>query len=114
MKTGVPKLGLGIESKAFALLLFPLMVTQEQVVEALRTVKDPETEMNVVELFLVNDVQIEEEGKRVIIDMGFQRKNPDCQACVTLAWYIQGKIIKKIEQVVGRLPGVESVNVLSN
>lgn len=90
------------------------MVTQEQVVEALRTVKDPETEMNVVELFLVNDVRIEAEGKRVIVDMGFQRKNPDCKACVTLAWYIQGKIIKKIEQVVGKLSGVEAVEVLSN
>ncbi|GAK61336.1 predicted metal-sulfur cluster biosynthetic enzyme [Candidatus Vecturithrix granuli] len=90
------------------------MVTQEQVVEALRTVKDPETEMNIVELFLVNDVQIEEEGKRIVVDMGFQRKNPDCKACVTLAWYIQGKIIKKIEQVVGQLPGVETVDVLSN
>lgn len=90
------------------------MVTQEQVVEALRTVKDPETEMNVVELFLVNDVRVEKDGKRVVVDMGFQRKNPDCKACVTLAWYIQGKIIKKIEQVVGQLPGVEAVEVLSN
>ena len=70
--------------------------------------------MNIVELLLVKDVRIENDGKRVVVDMGFQRKNPDCKACVTLAWYIQGKIIKKVEQIVGQLPGVEAVEVLSN
>jgi metal-sulfur cluster biosynthetic enzyme len=70
----VSKLCFDRESRALTLLGFPLMVTQEQVVEALRTVKDPETEMNVVELFLVNDVRIEEDGKRVVVDWDFNVK----------------------------------------
>ena len=90
------------------------MVTKEQVLEVLRTIKDPETEMNIVELLLVNDIQIQADGATVIVDMGFQRKNPDCKVCVTLAWYIQSKIIKKIETLVGQLPGVKTVEVLSN
>lgn len=90
------------------------MVTKEQVVEVLRTIKDPETEINIVELLLVNDVRILPDGVTVVVDMGFQRKNPDCKACVPLAWYIQSKIIKKIETLVGQLPGVKTVEVLSN
>ena len=90
------------------------MVSKEQVVDVLKTITDPETDMNIVELRLVDDVRIEDDGKTVVVDMGFQRRNPDCKACVTLAWYIQGKIIRKIEEKVGQLPGVETVEVLSN
>ena len=90
------------------------MITKEQIVDILRTIKDPETEMNIVDLLLVDDIVIRDNGKTVVIDMGFQKKNPDCKACVPLAWYIQGKIIRKIEKYVGQLPGVETVEVLSN
>ncbi len=90
------------------------MVTREQVMQALRQVRDPETNMDIVELLLVNDIRIEDDGKTVVVDMGFQRRNPDCKACVVLAWYIQNKIIQKIEKYVGQLPGVETVDVLSN
>ncbi|PID57556.1 hypothetical protein CSB45_06930 [candidate division KSB3 bacterium] len=90
------------------------MVTRKEILDLLRTIHDPETDMNIVELCLVNDVQIRDGGATVIVDMGFQRKNPDCKACIPLAWYIQGKIIQKIERAVSRLPGVGTVEVLSN
>lgn len=90
------------------------MTSRERVIEALQSVRDPETDLSIIELLLVNDVTVTENGKTVIVDMGFQRRNPDCKACKPLAWYIQGKIIKKIESVVGQLPGVEIVDVLSN
>ena len=90
------------------------MITTAQIVDVLRTITDPETEMDIVELLLVNDILIQDEGHKVVIDMGFQRKNPDCKACVPLAWYIQQKLIQKIENRIGQLAGVESVEVLSN
>jgi metal-sulfur cluster biosynthetic enzyme len=90
------------------------MITKTDVMDVLKTIKDPETELDIVELLLVNDVTVRADGKQVIVDMGFQRKTPGCKACVTLAWYIQSKIIRKIEDQVSALPGVESVEVLSN
>ena len=45
------------------------MLTQEQVLDALRPVCDPEIAMSIVDLGLVYGVQIAEEGKNVQIDM---------------------------------------------
>lgn len=90
------------------------MVTKEQVIDVLKTIKDPETNLDLLELLLVNDVTISDDGHTVTVDMGFQRRNPSCKACVVLAWYIQSKLIRKIEERVGALPGVEQVEVLSN
>ncbi len=45
------------------------MATEEQVLDAMRQVEDPELGVNVVDLGLVYGVEFEEEGRKVRLDM---------------------------------------------
>ena len=45
------------------------MLTQDQVMEAMRPVSDPEIGMSIVDLGLIYGVDIEEEGKKVQVSM---------------------------------------------
>lgn len=76
-----------------------MTVTREQVIEALRDVFDPELGMSVVDLGLIYDVQIE--GGRVRITMTLTTQGCPLHASMT-DW---------VRQAVGRIPGVEDVEV---
>jgi metal-sulfur cluster biosynthetic enzyme len=45
------------------------MATEEQVLDAMRQVEDPELGVNVVDLGLVYGVELEDEGRKVRLDM---------------------------------------------
>ena len=75
------------------------MTTEGQVLEALQTVMDPELGMSVVDLGLIYEVKIE--GARVGITMTLTA--PGCP--------IREVMPRWIEEAVGRIPGVESVEV---
>lgn len=45
------------------------MATDEEILEALKEVEDPELGVNVVDLGLVYEVKQEDEGKKVLLDM---------------------------------------------
>ena len=45
------------------------MLTQDQVMEAMRPVSDPEIGLSIVDLGLIYGVEIEEEGKKVQVSM---------------------------------------------
>lgn len=74
--------------------------TQEQVLEALKVVKDPEIPVNVVDLGLVYEVEIMEGGK---VEIAMTLTSVGCP--------VQDLIRADAEMAVGRLDGVESVNV---
>jgi metal-sulfur cluster biosynthetic enzyme len=46
-----------------------MMVTEEQVREALRPVHDPEIAMSIVDLGLIRDIDIADEGHTVVVTM---------------------------------------------
>ncbi|MGZ4122981.1 MAG: metal-sulfur cluster assembly factor [Tumebacillaceae bacterium] len=78
------------------------MVTVEQVREQLLDVYDPELMMDIVNLGLVYDIEIEEQGRKVTIVMTLTSMG--CPAF--------GGIQSEIVSLVGTLPGVEDVEVL--
>lgn len=90
------------------------MLTEKDVLETLKGVRDPETEMNIVELALVKDIILEEEGRAIKVSLAFSRATPNCPACGVLAWYVQARIARDVERTVKGLPGVERVTVLYN
>nr|WP_255579015.1 MULTISPECIES: metal-sulfur cluster assembly factor [unclassified Deinococcus] len=74
--------------------------TEEQVLEALKIVKDPEIPVNVVDLGLIYGVDIAEGG---LIDITMTLTSVGCP--------VQDLIRADAEMAVGRLDGVSEVNV---
>ncbi|AXG97904.1 metal-sulfur cluster assembly factor [Deinococcus wulumuqiensis] len=74
--------------------------TEEQVLEALKVVKDPEIPVNVVDLGLIYGVDVMEDGK---VDITMTLTSVGCP--------VQDLIRADAEMAVGRLDGVNDVNV---
>lgn len=68
--------------------------------KALRAVKDPELNLNIIDIGLVYDVEVRETGD-VLVKMTLT--SPGCPA--------GGEIIEDVQQVVGDLEGVTSAEV---
>ena len=77
----------------------PGAVTEEQVKLALRKVKDPELNLNVIDLGLVYGIDIE--GSAVRVDMSLT--SPACPAGT--------EILTRAEEVLRALPGVDDVSI---
>jgi metal-sulfur cluster biosynthetic enzyme len=76
------------------------MVTSEVVRKALRAVKDPELNLNIVDIGLVYDVAASEAGD---VQIKMTLTSPGCPAGT--------EIIDDVKSVVGDLEGVKSVDV---
>ena len=76
------------------------MPTSEAVRKAIRAVKDPELNLNVVDLGLVYDVDVSEAGD-VRVEMTLT--SPGCPS--------GPEIIDQVKQVIGDMEGVRSVEV---
>jgi metal-sulfur cluster biosynthetic enzyme len=74
-------------------------VTEDQVRAALRRVKDPELNLNIVDLGLVYGIAVD--GSRVAIDMSLT--SPACPS--------GPEIMTSAEQQIRTMPGVEDVSV---
>jgi metal-sulfur cluster biosynthetic enzyme len=78
------------------------MVTEEKVREQLLEVLDPELMIDIVNLGLVYDIEVEEQGRRVTIVM----------TLTTMGCPAFDGLRSEIVALVGALPGVEDVQVL--
>jgi len=76
------------------------MVTSEIVRKALRAVKDPELNLNIIDIGLVYDVDANETGD---VQIKMTLTSPGCPAGT--------EIIDDVKSVVGDLEGVKSVDV---
>ena len=72
----------------------------ETVRKALRAVKDPELNLNIIDIGLVYDVEVRESGD-ILVKMTLT--SPGCPA--------GGEIIEDVKRVVGDLEGVKSADV---
>jgi len=77
------------------------MPTEEEIMDALKEVYDPELAMNVVELGLIYGVEVEDEGKKVKVKMTLTV--PGCPLAQLITEYV-GRRIHQME-------GVEHVDV---
>jgi metal-sulfur cluster biosynthetic enzyme len=76
------------------------MVEQDVVVEALRTVKDPELNVNIVDLGLVYTIQNRDEGQ---VDVEMTLTSPACPA--------GPQILREAVSAVEQIDGVTKANV---
>jgi metal-sulfur cluster biosynthetic enzyme len=82
---------------------------RDDIIEILRSVKDPETGISVFELGLVRAVDYEEENSRIIVRVDFKRRLPDCAGCVPIAWSLQRAITDELSK---RFLSYKGVNVV--
>ena len=75
------------------------MVTVDQVKKALRKVKDPELNLDIVVLGLVYDVSIDGDA----VDVTMSLTSPACP--------VAGEIVNQARAAVEAVPGVQSANV---
>ena len=76
------------------------MVTEERVTDQLRTVVDPEIGLDLVELGLIYDVGVHEEGRHV--DVVFSLTSPMCP--------VADQIQEQVETETLSIEGVQTVN----
>jgi metal-sulfur cluster biosynthetic enzyme len=76
------------------------MLTAEAIRKAIRAVKDPELNLNIIDIGLVYDVEVDEAGD-VRVEMTLT--SPGCPS--------GAEIIGEVKRVVGDLEGVRSVEV---
>ncbi len=69
--------------------------TRESILEALRTVYDPEIPVNIVELGLIYAVEVSEEGK---VEVEMTLTAPGCP--------VAGQLVEEVAQKAGAVPGV--------
>jgi metal-sulfur cluster biosynthetic enzyme len=76
------------------------MVTQETVQKALRGVKDPELNLNIIDLGLVYEVEVKDEGK---VHIRMTLTSPGCPA--------GAEIVSDVKRTVEELEGVTGAEV---
>ncbi len=77
-----------------------ITVTEQQVIDALKTLHDPEIPVNVYDLGLIYGIGINS-GKHVVISMTLT--NPNCP--------VADKLPQDVASIVRDVPGVESVDI---
>ena len=77
------------------------MLTQEEVLEGIKPVVDPEIGLSIVDLGLIYGVTLEEDGKVVKVDMTLT--SPMCP--------FGPQLLQATNDAVSALPGVESVSI---
>lgn len=75
------------------------MVTNDQVKKALRKVKDPELNLDIVVLGLVYDITIQDD----VVDVTMSLTSPACP--------VAGEIVNQARAAVESIPGVDHANV---
>jgi metal-sulfur cluster biosynthetic enzyme len=78
------------------------LVTRNEIIEALKTIEDPELFLDIWFLGLIYNIAIDDESGEVVIDMTFT--SPMCPAGPQLK--------NEVETKVSQLPGVSKVSVV--
>jgi len=69
----------------------------DAILELLRSVKNPFTEVDIVSEGLVSKIQVDEEGVKIYL--AFARNTPPGPVSSALAWPVQARIIRDIVKV---------------
>jgi len=77
------------------------MPTESEVMEAIKPIEDPELHLSVVDLGLIYGVKLEEDGKRVVVDM----------TLTSIACPVGPQLRAGVHAAVAALPGVQDVYV---
>lgn len=73
------------------------MITKDEIIDILKKIQDPETELSLYELKIVRFVDYKIAREQIIIALDFNNRMPSCIGCKPIAWMIQKKIVKELE-----------------
>ncbi len=69
---------------------------RDDIIEILRSVKDPETGASLFELGVVKAVDYIEKEQKIVVRIDFKRRLPSCAGCVPIAWTVQKGITDEL------------------
>ena len=75
-------------------------IQAEEILEMLGRIKDPQFELSIVELGLIEKVSVDDRQIRVFVN--FTKSLPHCKSCVPVAWMVLRAIIREMERVLGK------------
>jgi len=84
---------------------------EEKILELLKSVKNPFTEMDIVSEGLLSKISVEE--NRVRIYLAFARNTPPGPVSSALAWPVQAKIVKEIVETLEK-NGIANLEILDD
>jgi len=91
-----------------------MILTKEETVSILKSVKNPETEQSIFDLGIVKNIDYQESTGKLVINVDFKRRNASCIGCVPIAWMLQKKITEELSKEFLKYPGVKSVEYIDN
>lgn len=77
------------------------MPTEDQIYDAIKPIEDPELHLGIVDLGLIYGVKMENEGKKVQVDM----------TLTSIACPVGPQLRASVHAAVAKLPGIEDVYV---
>ncbi len=83
--------------------------TKDEIINILKKVVDPETNLNIYELNLIKAIDYVEKEKKLVIYIDFKKRTPPCPACASIAWMLQKHITDELSRAFLSYPGIESV-----
>ncbi len=72
------------------------IMNPDEVISLLRSIRDPEFGVSIVELGLIERVNVEE--KNVTVFVNFNRSLPHCKSCIPLAWMVIRAVLREMER----------------
>lgn len=85
------------------------MLTKESVIDVLKRVRDPETDLSLYDLAVVKYIDYEDEGRKLIVALDFDSRMPSGLCCKPLAWIVQKKMVDELEREFSRIEEVEEI-----
>ncbi len=72
-------------------------IQAEKIIEMLDKIKDPQFELSIVELGLIERVSVDDQQIRVFVN--FTKSLPHCKSCVPVAWMVLRAVLREMEMV---------------
>lgn len=85
------------------------MLATDQIVEVLKKIKDPESELSVHDLGLVKHVDYDVGRRKLVVALNFAPRMPSGVCCQPLAWFIQKKIVDELQEAFSALEEVSEI-----
>ena len=86
------------------------MPDKKQIINILKKIKEPESELSLYELKIVNFIDYEKDDKKLIISLDFNKRMPSCVGCKPIAWMLQKKIVEALKNEFSKFNEVSDVD----
>jgi metal-sulfur cluster biosynthetic enzyme len=82
---------------------------KNDIIQILKKIKDPETEMSIFDLGLIKNIDYKEKDKTLIINIALRSHMPSCKTCQFISLKIIDTITSNLEKEFLKYPAIEKI-----